>query len=299
MNYTTPNGNLPALYDSIAEQTHVLIGGTTGSGKTVTVRGIISALLYKPFGDIQGAAEFILIDPKGTELADIKSAPHTIFYSSAASENKMIDGLRLAAALVDERFKEMEINPTRRDANRVYIGSDVFCIIDELADLVLSKDAAEIKTLIQHIGQVGRAARVHMICCTQCPIVKVIPTEIKVNFTAILALRTRSAQDSRNIIGVKGAENFPKNGKAMYQNPDDREINIVNVPFVDAAEIDRLITHWRNQAPFCDRAKDSAGFRTQPERITQPESKTAKKPLPLLKISAFCLLAVDVIARLI
>lgn len=244
--YTTPSGNVSALYDHIAHQTHVLIGGTSGSGKSVAVRGILNALLFRPFCDAPGSAEFILIDPKGTELVEFKKSPHCIRYASAASAGDMLSALLLAEKLTTDRFYAMQCDPSKMDERHYYVGSDVWVVIDELADLMTTQ-GAEVKPLLQRIGQIGRAARVHLLACTQCPIVKVIPTEIKVNFDAILALRTRSAQDSRNIIGEKGAETFPRYGKAMYQNPDDPQNVTVNVPYVDEAETRRLVDHWRGQ----------------------------------------------------
>lgn len=245
--YTTPSGNVSALYDHITKQAHVLIGGTTGSGKSVLVRGILNTLLYRPFCDCPGSAEFILIDPKGTELCLYKGAPHCIRYASAASAGDMLSALRLASGIVDERFAKMQRDPSLMDENHYYNGSDIWIVIDELADLMLSADTAEVKRLIQHIGQIGRASRCNLLAATQCPLTSVIPTPIKCNFNAILALRTRSAQDSRNIIGCKGAEAFPKFGKALYQNPDDTEILTVNVPYTDEAETRRLVDHWRAQ----------------------------------------------------
>ena len=87
-----------------------------------------------------------------------------------------------------------------------------------------------------------------MVCITQCPLVKVIPTEIKVNFDSIVALRTRSAQDSRNIIGASGAELLPKYGKALYYTPDFIGINLVDVPFITDDEQTKLVKWWINQA---------------------------------------------------
>ena len=245
--YRTPAGEISALYEHITQQAHILIAGTTGSGKSVTVRGILNALLYRPFCDCENGAQLMLIDPKGTELVDFAAAPHCLCYASAASAGGMLSVLRAASNLTDERFQRMQTDPGKMDNRHYYIGSDIWVVIDELADLMLTPAAPEVKKLIQHIGQIGRAARIHFLCCTQCPLVKVIPTEIKVNFDAVLALRTRSAQDSRNIIGVKGAETFPKYGRGLYQNPDDREIVPVNLKYVEPAETARLVEWWREQ----------------------------------------------------
>lgn len=268
--YTTPSGEISALYEHITQQAHILIAGTTGSGKSVTVRGILNALLYRPFCDCTNGAQLMLIDPKGTELVDFATAPHALCYASAASASDMLGVLRSASSVVDRRFQAMQTDPARMDAKHYYIGSDIWVVIDELADLMLTPSAPEVKKLIQHIGQIGRAARVHLLCCTQCPLVKVIPTEIKVNFDAVLALRTRSAQDSRNIIGIKGAETFPKYGRGLYQNPDDREVVPVNLKYVDPAETKRLVDFWRSQIPTSALYEADRVRRNAPERETSP-----------------------------
>ena len=242
-----PTGQCSQLYLDISKQTHVLVAGTTGSGKSVVTRGILNALLYRASGVSADRAELILIDPKGTELVEYKYAPHCISYASASNDCSMLGVLQGASDLVDRRFATMQKDPSKMDNRHYYIGSDVWVVIDELADLMLSPDASVVKRLIQHIGQLGRAARVHLLCCTQTPIVKVIPTEIKVNFDTILALRTRSAQDSRNIIGISGAEQFPKVGKALYQCPDNIGITVEDLLYVDDSETKRLVDHWRGQ----------------------------------------------------
>jgi len=271
MAYTTPSGSISALYDHISNQTHVLIGGTTGSGKSVMVRGILNRLLYRPFCDYPGSAEFILIDPKGTELTEFKKSPHCIRYASAASAGDMLSALKLAEKITTDRFYDMQHNPEKMDRNHYYIGSDVWVVIDELADLMVTQ-GAEVKPLLQRIGQIGRAARVHLLNCTQTPIVKVIPTEIKVNYTAVIALRTRSAQDSRNIIGAKGAETFPQYGKAMYQNPDETENVTVDVPYVDEDETRRLVGWWRSQISENELKESDKLIEIPSERTESPNS---------------------------
>lgn len=296
--YYTPSGEVSKFYKDVTTQTHILCAGATGSGKTVTEKGVINSLIYRPFCDMPGSVELILIDPKGTELTQYKSLPHCIRYASAATNGEMINALRTASAIVDSRFQAMQKNPELMDARHYYKGSDVWVIIDELADLMLSVYSAEVKTILQHIGQIGRAARVHMFCCTQCPLTKVIPTEIKVNFDAIIALRTRSAQDSRNIIGCKGAENFPKVGKCLYQTPDYRETLTVTVPFVDDTETQRLVDWWCEQVKANQNVQNAEISPSAP--LTNEEHTATRKGFKSwFKLSVVGLLLVDVIARVL
>ena len=130
----------------------------------------------------------------------------------------------------------------------LYQGADIYVIIDELADLMTTQKAAVLPTL-QRILQIGRAARVHVIGCTQCPLASVLPTPLKVNFTARLGLRTLSAQDSRNILGIKGikgCETLPQHGRGIYLSPAG--YNTVNVPLIPDSDIDSLIRYWNSPA---------------------------------------------------
>lgn len=300
MIYTTPEGTTSAFFEDVTHQTHVLCAGATGSGKTVTEKGVINALIYRPFCDVPGSVELILIDPKGTELTQYRRLPHCLRYASAAESGDMINALRLASALVDKRFKAMQDRPELMDDRHYYKGSDIWLIIDELADLMLSAYSAEVKTILQHIGQIGRAARVHMFCCTQCPLTKVIPTEIKVNFDAIIALRTRSAQDSRNIIGCKGAETFPKVGRCLYQTPEERNTVTVNIPYVDDSEVERLVQHWCRQVDTTCRT-NAQNAEISPSATLGKETYTTKHKsrISWLTVATFATVLLDVVIRLI
>lgn len=237
--FTTPGGTIKGLFADMMRQSHLLIAGASGSGKSVLVNGLITTgLHYLPF-DIPYGKQFILIDPKRVELAPYRNLPHVIGYAS--EPDAMIDMLNKAVAITEQRYRVMEMQGVLK-----YSGSDIYVIIEELADLMTTNRRA-VQPLIQRLCQIARAARVHVICVTQCPLVKVIPTEIKVNFDGIVALRTRSAQDSRNIIGVKGAEALPRFGECLYYTPDLREAYQYSVPYVTDEEKQRLICHWMNQ----------------------------------------------------
>lgn len=127
---------------------------------------------------------------------------------------------------------------------RKYQGGDVYIIIDEFADLVTTQGRT-VKPIIQRLAQIGRAARVHIILATQTPIAKVLPTEIKCNFDSRVGLRTRSAQDSRNILGFSGLESLPRYGQGIYMTPDGEQL--YNVPMIPEEELNRLITWWTAQ----------------------------------------------------
>lgn len=231
--YTTPSGSYYNLFKDMTEQNHLLVAGATGSGKSVVVNGIITTLLYK----FPGQVSFILIDPKRVELSPYRDLPHTIKYATEPQE--MVSALELAMTITNKRYVEMQ-----KKHERKYSGGDVYVIIDEWADL-MTTNRKYVAPLVQRLAQVGRAAKVHVILCTQTPIAKIIPTEIKCNFDSRVGLRTRSKQDSINILGYSGLETFPEYGEGIYMTPkgDVR----YNIPYVDEREQNRLIKWWLDQ----------------------------------------------------
>ena len=235
--YTTPAGMVNTLYVDALKQAHLLIAGKTGSGKSVVENGIIDTLLHRlPFDKI-GNAQMILIDPKGNELYKYAKLPHTLVYAYQPEE--MMDALRYAMDLTMKRFQVL-----RESGDDYYNGSDVYVFIDEFADLMTTQGKT-VKPLIQRLCQLGRAARVHVVICTQTPIAKVIPTEIKCNFDSRFGLRTRSAQDSRNIIGKTGLELLPEYGEGYYMTP--KEESYYKIPYVTKDEIRETIAWWEDQ----------------------------------------------------
>lgn len=238
--YTTPGGSYPGLYADALKQTHLLIAGATGSGKSVVINGMIYAAMHALPFDRPGGVQFVLIDPKRVELIDYKTLPHTLRY--ACEPGAMVDALRSAMELCERRYRAMQAQRVKK-----YYGSDVYVIIDEFADL-MTTNRKTVQPLIQRLAQIGRAARIHIVLATQTPIAKVIPTEIKCNFDSRVGLRTRSAQDSRNIIGLVGLERLPKYGQCYYMTPG-RE-GFYNVPMVDDSDLQRLVNHWTRQTKW-------------------------------------------------
>lgn len=228
---TTPGGEYFPLYLDMAQQPHLLIAGATGSGKSVLVNGILHTLLVQKF---PWQAQFILIDPKRVELINYKGLPHTLAYASEPEE--MIKALKGALNIIEGRYKAMQRKGLKKSED-----GDIYIIIDELADL-MTVSKRQVQPLLQRICQIGRAANVHVIACTQCPLREVIPTAIKVNFDARAGLRTRSAQDSRNILGFNGCEKLPRYGQGYYMTPEG--VTLYNLPMYPEAEINKVLAHW-------------------------------------------------------
>lgn len=231
--WTTPRMEYYSLYADMLKQTHLLIAGATGSGKSVVINGIVTtSLQYSP-----EQVQYILIDPKRVELVDYKPLPHTIAYAS--EPNTMVQALQRAMNLIEDRYAIMQ-----RQHVKKYSGSNVYIVIDELADL-MTTNKKQVQPLIQRIAQIGRAANVHIIAATQCPLAAVIPTPIKVNFDSRVGLRTRSRQDSRNILGCGGCELLPSYGQGYYMTAQG--IDLYRIPMYDQTTTSTLIHHWTRQ----------------------------------------------------
>lgn len=233
--WKTPAGEVYSLYRDMLKQPHLLIAGATGSGKSVVINGLVYTAMY----DSPAAVQFILIDPKRVELVDYKPLPHTVQYASEPGE--MVQALEKAMEITESRYKAMQ-----RQRVKKYTGGAVYVIIDELADLMTTA-RRQVQPLIQRLAQVGRAANVHIIAATQCPLATVIPTPIKVNFDSRVALRTRSAQDSRNILGLTGCELLPRYGQGYYMTPDG--LKLYNIPMQPQEDINALVKYWQRSRP--------------------------------------------------
>lgn len=228
--YRSPGGAYYKLFEDMMQQPHLLIAGTTRSGKSVIINGIVyTALLHTP-----ERAGLILIDPKRVELVQYKDCPHVHRYASEPDE--MVNALKYTLALIEHRYKVMQ-----QERVRLYPGGEVYLIIDELADL-LTTDRKRVQPLIQRICQIGRAARVHLIGATQRPTSEIINTNITVNVDARVGLRTRNAQESRNILGANGCECLPRFGKGFYQTPDGT--TLYNIPMYTDNQLDELVRYW-------------------------------------------------------
>lgn len=223
------------FYMDLLAQTHLLIAGATGSGKSVVVNGMLyTALLNNPY-----KYQFILIDPKRVELNMYRSVPHTVFYASEPAD--MVRALQIAMDITEQRYREMQAAGIRK-----YSGPKLLVIIDELADL-MTTNKRQVKPLLQRLCQIGRAANVMVIACTQCPLREIIDTSIKVNFDSRIALRTACKQDSRNIIGVTGCESLPKYGQCYYKTT--MGLTRWRVPYYEDNTIMELVHLWEPKKP--------------------------------------------------
>lgn len=239
--YRTPAGlQMYTPFLRLAERPHLLIAGATGSGKSVALNGIITTILMtsSPF-----CAQFVLIDPKKVELVQYKDLPHTARYASDHPE--IVRSLQWAIEETDRRFSRMQSQGVKE-----YSGPHLYVIIDELADLMVSIKK-ETLPLLQRLAQIGRAARVHVIACSQNVLAQTIPTVLKCNFSTILGLRTCNAQQSRFLISATGCEMLPdpiREGKGYGFLRDGADLEKLLIYKYPSSVLDQLITWWTSSA---------------------------------------------------
>lgn len=233
--WKTPGGTAAAVCLDMLEQPHLLIAGSTGSGKSVLLNTLIYTALYKA----PHRCRFILIDPKRVELIDYKELPHTLIYASEPPD--IAAALVYAVEVMEERYKRMQAARQKKSTE-----PDIFVIVDEFADLMTTQKRETMPQIIR-LAQLGRAANLHLIIATQRPTRDIINGQIKVNLDSRVALRCPTAQDSRNIINTKGAETLPRYGFGYYLTPKGCEL--IKIPMTPPEAIAERVQRWEAQKP--------------------------------------------------
>lgn len=239
--YRIPSRMVYRPFLSLAECPHLLIAGATGAGKSVALNGIIYSLLatHSPY-----TCKFVLIDPKKVELSQYRDLPHTVRY--ACDHPDIVRALQWALDETDRRFGFMQ-----NAQSREYAGSHLYIVIDELADLMVSIKN-ETLPLLQRLAQIGRAARVHIIACSQNIMAQTIPTVLRCNFSTILGLRTCNKQQSRFLINSPGCETLPNprtEGIGFGFVRDGADLLKIRIHRHTDGEINNLVSYWKS--PEC------------------------------------------------
>ena len=236
---------LPITGD-LSSMPHLLIAGTTGSGKSVCINTIILSLLYKHTPE---KCKFILIDPKMLELSTYEGIPHLLC--------PVITEAKRAASVLGWVVKEMESRyrlMTRVGVRNIDGYNEkhkismpyIVVIVDEMSDLMLVA-GKEIENYIQKLSQMARAAGIHIIMATQRPSVDVITGTIKANFPTRISFQVTSKIDSRTILGEQGAEQLLGKGDMLFMSSANRIVRI-HAPYVSENEIEKINNFLRNQA---------------------------------------------------
>ncbi|MGC2545897.1 MAG: DNA translocase FtsK, partial [Silvibacterium sp.] len=261
----------------LATMPHVLIAGSTGSGKSVAINAMIMSVLFKA---TPAQVRMILVDPKRVELGMYEGIPH--LFTPIITEPKLAaNALRNAVREMERRLKLLASRSVRNidQYNRLFDGSTpslfedspdeeplpyIIIIIDELADLMML-DKANVEEAITRLAQMARAVGIHLVLATQRPSVDVITGLIKANVPTRMSFRLATKVDSRTILDSNGAESLLGRGDMLFLPPGTSRLQRVHAPFVTEQEIAAVVEFWKKQGQaeyvsgFLEAPKDAAG----------------------------------------
>jgi len=234
-------GGSPFIAD-LSKMPHLLVAGTTGSGKSVAVNAMILSLMYKLTPE---QCKFIMIDPKMLELSIYDNAPH-LLAPVVTEPKKAVVALKWTVREMEDRYRKMSKMGVRNMAgyNEKVAEAKAVVIIDEMADLMMVA-RKEIEGSVQRLAQMARAAGIHMIMATQRPSTDVITGTIKANFPTRVSFRVGSSIDSRTIINENGAEQLLGNGDMLFMGTG--RPRRLHGPFVSDAEVERIAAFVKAQ----------------------------------------------------
>jgi S-DNA-T family DNA segregation ATPase FtsK/SpoIIIE len=237
----------PAVAD-LEKMPHLLIAGTTGSGKSVCVNAILACyLLHNTPDDLR----LLLVDPKRVELTSYNGIPH-LLAPVVVELDRVVGALQWVTREMDERYRKFHGAMSRNleEYNRGAAGRGEkplpvwVVVIDELADLMLMAPD-EVERILTRIGQLSRATGIHMVIATQRPSVDVLTGLIKANIPARIAFAVASQVDSRVILDQPGAEKLLGRGDMLFQSPDSPSLMRLQGAYVSEPELIRLVQYWR------------------------------------------------------
>ena len=233
------------LIGDLTSMPHLLIAGTTGSGKSVCINTIILSLLYRHKPEI---CKFILIDPKMLELSTYEGIPH-LLCPVITEAKKAASVLGWVVKEMENRYKLMTKVGVRNiggyNSKHKLPMPYIVVVVDEMSDLMLVA-GKEIENYIQKLSQMARAAGIHIIMATQRPSVDVITGTIKANFPTRVSFQVSSKIDSRTILGEQGAEQLLGKGDMLYMSSANR-ITRIHAPYVSENEIENINNFLRTQ----------------------------------------------------
>ncbi len=234
------------IVGDLTSMPHLLIAGTTGSGKSVCINTIILSLLYRHTPD---KCKFILIDPKMLELSTYEGVPH-LLCPVITEAKKAASVLGWVVKEMENRYKLMTKEGVRNidgyNSKHKLPMPYIVVVVDEMSDLMLVA-GKEIENYIQKLSQMARAAGIHIIMATQRPSVDVITGTIKANFPTRISFQVTSKIDSRTILGEQGAEQLLGKGDMLYMSSANKIVRI-HAPFVSDNEIEKINNFLRSQA---------------------------------------------------
>ncbi len=240
------------LVADLAKMPHILIAGTTGSGKSVMINSFISSLLFRASPT---EVKLILIDPKRVELTSYNAIPH-LLTPVIVDVEKILSSLKWAMGEMDRRYKLFAERGVRNiDSYNELSGFQalpyIVIIIDELADLMMFAPV-EVEDAIARLAQMARATGIHLVIATQRPSVNVITGLIKANVPCRIAFNVSSMIDSRVILDTPGAEKLLGRGDMLYIPPEQAKPTRIQGAFVSEKEVKKLVDFLKSKAPHVE-----------------------------------------------
>ena len=280
----------PVVAD-LASMPHLLVAGTTGSGKSVCLTALVVCLVANNTPD---DLRLVLIDPKMVELVRFNGLPH-LFGKVETDLKRIIGVLRWCTMEMDRRYRLLEearardieaYNQKARRARGVERLPRVVVMLDELADLMMMAPDQTERTLVR-LAQMARATGIHLVVATQRPSTDIVTGLIKANFPARISFAVASGVDSRVILDGPGAETLLGRGDMLFVSPESSAPVRVQGAFVGDREIEKLVEHWRGQAEeeAPAPAAESAPWEEVLDRLTEAEGQddVLEKAIELVK----------------
>lgn len=244
------------LVADIAKMPHVLIAGSTGSGKSVCINTFMCSILFRASPN---DVKFILVDPKRVELIAYNNIPH-LLTPVIFDPKKVVSALKWATAEMDRRYKQLAEAGVKNIADYNELAGlaamhNIVIVIDELADIMLFAPS-EVEECITRIAQMARAVGIHLVLATQRPSVDVITGLIKANVPTRIAFNVSSMTDSRVVLDAPGAEKLLGKGDMLYVPPDQSRPSRVQGTYVSEPEIKGLIDFIKSQGQKPEYSED-------------------------------------------
>ncbi len=250
----------PVVTD-LKKMPHLLIAGTTGSGKSIFLHSVIMSIIYKSLPE---EVKFLMIDPKRIELSVYDDTPYLLH--PVVCEPKMATrALKWLVQEMERRYSLFEEVKARNiDSYNNQFEEKlpyIVLIIDELADLMVVS-SKEVETLLTRLAQMARAAGIHLLVATQRPSVDVITGIIKANFPARISFKVSSKVDSRTILDVQGAERLLGAGDMLFMPPGSSALQRIHGPYVSEEEVKRVVEYLKAYGPpsYSFNLKEMEGF---------------------------------------
>ncbi|HOX27674.1 MAG TPA: DNA translocase FtsK [bacterium] len=239
------------VFTNLTKMPHLLVAGSTNSGKSVCLNGIICSIIAREFPT---TTRFIMVDMKRVELTPYDGIPH-LLTPVIKEANEAASALRWVCEEMDKRYKKFaEVGVREIDGYNNFVEDPeeklyrIVVLIDELADLMMvSSPAMNVENYICRITQLARATGIHMILATQRPDTKVITGTIKNNIPSRISFAVASQIDSRTVLDRKGAESLLGRGDMLFMPVDSTRLMRLQGAFVSDGEVKRLVAFWKNQ----------------------------------------------------